>query len=78
MFILCFKANMEIQESSIKEGQRVLIVDDLLATGGSLGAACTLVKKLGGVVEACLVLMELSELKGRLNVPTNVISIIKY
>ncbi|KAJ3650761.1 hypothetical protein Zmor_016841 [Zophobas morio] len=72
------EANMEIQESSIKEGQRVLIVDDLLATGGSLGAACTLVKKLGGVVEACLVLMELSELKGRLNVPTNVISIIKY
>lgn len=55
----------EIQCGAIKKDQKVVIVDDLLATGGSLKAAVELVRKAGGIVEACLVVMELSALKGR-------------
>lgn len=55
----------EIQKGSIKAGQRVLIVDDLLATGGSLKAASELVSKAGGIVEAFIVILEISCLKGR-------------
>ncbi|EFA06669.1 adenine phosphoribosyltransferase [Tribolium castaneum] len=69
---------VEIQENSISKGQRVLLVDDLLATGGSLGAACQLVRGAGGEVAGCLVLMELEGLKGREKVPAEVLSIIKY
>ncbi|XP_044263940.1 adenine phosphoribosyltransferase isoform X2 [Tribolium madens] len=69
---------IEIQENSIRRGQRVLLVDDLLATGGSLGAACQLVRGLGGEVASCLVLMELGALKGREKVPADVVSVIQY
>lgn len=55
----------EIQKSSIKPGQRVLIVDDLLATGGTMEAARLLIEKSGGVVVECLVLIELAGLNGR-------------
>lgn len=55
----------EIQEGGIKAGQKVLIVDDLLATGGSLKAASELVKKSGGIVQAFIVIIELSALNGR-------------
>lgn len=55
----------ELQCGAIKKDQRVLIVDDLLATGGTLGAACELVRKAGGIVDACVVIMELTCLKGR-------------
>jgi len=56
---------LEIQKESIKAGQNILLVDDLLATGGSLSAATTLVSECGGKVVGSLVLMELTELKGR-------------
>lgn len=68
----------EIQKDSIKEGQKVLIIDDLLATGGSLNAACELVKKTGGIVKECVVIMELTELKGREKVKAPVFSFIQY
>lgn len=55
----------ELQCGAIKKDQKVLIVDDLLATGGTLSAACELVKKAGGVVDGCLVVMELKVLNGR-------------
>ncbi|RPA79737.1 adenine phosphoribosyltransferase 1 [Ascobolus immersus RN42] len=55
----------EMQVSGIKPGQRVLIVDDIIATGGSAKAAGDLVTKLGGVVVEYLFLMELDFLKGR-------------
>jgi len=55
----------EMQSGAIKKGQKVLIVDDLLATGGSLKAAVELVRKAGGIVIGCLVVMELSSLNGR-------------
>ena len=63
----------ELQCGAIKKDQRVLIVDDLLATGGSLKAACELITKAGGVIEGCLVVMELTALNGRskLNVPVH-------
>lgn len=55
----------EMQCGAIKKGQKVLIVDDLLATGGTLSAACELVTKAGGVIDGCLVIMELTALNGR-------------
>jgi len=50
---------------SIKPGQRVVIIDDLLATGGTIKASIELVEKMGGVVVGCAFLIELSDLKGR-------------
>ena len=50
---------------SIKTGDRVLIVDDLIATGGTTEAMIKLVEKLGGTVAGVLVLIELPALKGR-------------
>lgn len=59
------KNTIEIHEDSIKKGQKVLIVDDLIATGGTIGAAIKLVEKLGGKVVECCFVVELPELKGR-------------
>jgi adenine phosphoribosyltransferase len=56
---------LTIHKDAIKPGQRVLIVDDLLATGGTVGATVELVEKLGGVVAGCAFLIELSYLNGR-------------
>jgi adenine phosphoribosyltransferase len=56
---------IEIHEDAIKKGQKVLIVDDLIATGGTIGAAIKLVEKLGGKVVECCFVVELPELKGR-------------
>lgn len=59
------KDSLTIHNDAIKPGQRVLIVDDLLATGGTVGATVELVEKLGGVVAGCAFLIELSYLNGR-------------
>lgn len=56
---------LHIHEDAIKKGQRVLIIDDLLATGGTVEAAIKLVEQLGGVVAGCAFLIELEDLKGR-------------
>ncbi|PIC64609.1 adenine phosphoribosyltransferase [Sporosarcina sp. P13] len=56
---------LTIHKDAIKPGQRVLIVDDLLATGGTVGATVELVEKLGGVVVGCAFLIELTYLNGR-------------
>ena len=53
------KDTLTIHSDAIKPGQRVLIVDDLLATGGTIGATIELVEKLGGVVVGCAFLIEL-------------------
>ncbi|ARD47003.1 adenine phosphoribosyltransferase [Sporosarcina sp. P37] len=59
------KDTLTIHKDAIKPGQRVLIVDDLLATGGTVSATVELVEKLGGVVAGCAFLIELSYLNGR-------------
>ncbi|WP_205649749.1 adenine phosphoribosyltransferase [Aequorivita ciconiae] len=55
---------LEIHEDAITEGERVLVHDDVLATGGTARAACNLVEKLGGKVVQCNFLIELKSLKG--------------
>ncbi|MEW5908173.1 MAG: adenine phosphoribosyltransferase [Thermodesulfobacteriota bacterium] len=57
-------AIVEIHEDAIQQGDRVLIVDDLIATGGTISAATKLVEKLGGEVVECAFLIGLPELKG--------------
>ena len=59
------KATIEMHKDSIKPGQKVLIVDDLIATGGTTEAMIKLVESLGGQVVGIVVLMELAGLKGR-------------
>ena len=70
---------LEIHSDAINEGQNILIVDDLLATGGTAEAACKLVSKIKGTIKGLTVLIELEFLNGRekLN-PYNVHSIVKY
>lgn len=71
--------SLEIHRDGILPGQRVLIIDDLLATGGTAGAAIELVKKCGGIVVGCAFVIELSFLKGRDKLAPNLIfSLINY
>ena len=58
-------ATIEMHKDSIKPGQKVLIVDDLIATGGTTEAMVRLIENLGGEVGGIVVLMELAGLKGR-------------
>jgi len=55
----------QIQGDAIKPGQRVLVVDDIIATGGSAAAAGSLVEKLGGTLIGYVFMLELDFLKGR-------------
>lgn len=56
---------LELHEDALDPGQRVIIVDDLLATGGTLAACCGLVRALGAEIDAVAVLIELTDLGGR-------------
>lgn len=56
---------LEIHCDSIKKGQRVAIIDDLLATGGTMASVAKLVEKAGGIVESINFVIELTDLKGR-------------
>ena len=62
---------IEVQEELVKEGDKVVIIDDVLATGGTMNAAITLLTQLGAKVECVLLLNRVAKLKGdeRLNVP---------
>jgi adenine phosphoribosyltransferase len=59
------KDAVEIHQDAVKHGERVLLVDDLLATGGTMGAACQLVEACGATVAACAFVVELQFLAGR-------------
>jgi adenine phosphoribosyltransferase len=61
--------SVEMHQDAIRPGDRVLVVDDLLATGGTLEAAVRLVENIGGVVAACSVVIELGGLGGRKRLP---------
>ncbi len=70
---------VEIHEDAIEKGDRVLIVDDLLATGGTIKATADLVKKLGGEIVGLAFLIELGFLKGREKLKEyDVFSLINY
>ena len=57
--------SVELHQDAVKQGERVLVVDDLLATGGTMGAACRLIGECGGVVAGCAFVVELGFLPGR-------------
>ena len=59
------KDKMEIHEDAIKKGDRVLLVDDLIATGGTCSAATQLIEKLGGEIIECAFVIDLPDLKGK-------------
>ncbi|MDF1756367.1 MAG: adenine phosphoribosyltransferase [Verrucomicrobiales bacterium] len=73
-------AEVEVHRDAIVPGEKVMMVDDLLATGGTAGAALELVKKLGGDVVCATFLIELEFLNGRDNLPDDirVESLLKY
>lgn len=59
------KATIEMHKDSVRPGQKVLIVDDLIATGGTSEAMIKLIESLGGIVVGVVVMIELAGLKGR-------------
>lgn len=59
------EASLEAHVDAIKPGDKILLIDDVLATGGTAKASCELVEKLGGQVVACAFVIELAMLKGR-------------
>ena len=70
---------LEIHEDAVKKGDRVIICDDLLATGGTAAATVKLVQQLGGVVEGAAFAVELTFLNGRKKLPgLDVFSLIQY
>lgn len=75
------KATMEIDKDSFEKGAKILVVDDLLATGGTANAVCSLVEKVGGEVAATLFLTELTGIGGRKVIEEsghNVISVLQW
>lgn len=70
---------LEMHKDGIKKGQNVLMVDDLLATGGTMAACCKMVESLGGNIIGCAFLIELTFLDGKKTLNKyDVFSIIKY
>ena len=69
---------IEIQEDAVAPGQRVIVVDDLIATGGTTAAAIDLVSRLGGAVVGAACIIELTFLNGRGRIPVPVTAMISY
>jgi adenine phosphoribosyltransferase len=75
------KDTIEVHKDAFKRGDNVLIVDDLLATGGTADAACKLIKQTGANLVGIGFLIELVDLKGRdrlLSETSNIVSMLKY
>jgi adenine phosphoribosyltransferase len=73
------EAEMELHIDAITRGERIVLIDDLLATGGTSASAGTLIRKVGGELVAAIFLIELEFLHGREKLaPTPVISFLKY
>ncbi len=72
--------SLEIHQDAIEPGKRVLVVDDLLATGGTICAACKLIEKIGGIVAGTAFLIELDNLKGKTHLPKSAknIALLRY
>jgi adenine phosphoribosyltransferase len=72
-------ASLSIHKDAIKPGQKVLIIDDLLATGGTIEATIKLVEELGGIVVGLAFLVELTDLNGRERINNyEILSLIQY
>ena len=69
---------IEIQQGAIEPGQRVVILDDLLATGGTMSAAAQLIRNVGGEVTGDAAIMELSFLDGRAKLDMPFVSLVSY
>ena len=73
---------IHMHADAIEEGSRVVVIDDLLATGGTACAACNLIKKAGGVVDSAAFVIELTPLKGAEKIKeksgVDVVSMLKY
>ncbi len=69
---------VEVQTDAIKPGQRVVIVDDLLATGGTLAAGVTLLRRMGATVPAAATMIELTFLQGRKRLDIPVETLVAY
>ena len=71
---------LEIHKDAIEKGKKVIVIDDLLATGGTVNAACKLLRKAGADVLAAAFIIELTDLNGRKNLPhdIDVVSMITY
>jgi adenine phosphoribosyltransferase len=70
---------LEIHEDAVQKGQRVLLCDDLLATGGTAAAAVQLIRNLGGIVDGAAFAVELTFLKGRSRLANlDVFSLVQY
>ncbi len=69
---------LEVQADAVTPGQRVVVVDDLLATGGTLAASVALLREVGAVVPAVATLMELSFLGGRARLDVPVETLVRY
>jgi adenine phosphoribosyltransferase len=70
---------LEVHSDAVKEGAKVLMIDDLLATGGTMAAACKLIEKVGGQIAAISFLIELTDLAGREKLtPYKINSVIAY
>jgi len=72
------KDSLELHTDALSPGDRVLLVDDLLATGGTVSACVRLAEMSNAVVVACAFVIELSFLRGRENLPCEVFSLVQY
>ncbi len=73
------RSTLAIHRDAVMPGDKVLLVDDLLATGGTMRAGCTLVEKFGGEVVGCAFVVELADLRGRAQLEEyDVRSLIEY
>ena len=72
------KDRVEVHQDAIPEGSRVLLVDDLIATGGTIEGSTKLVKKVGGLIVGYAFVIELTDLKGRERLQEPVFSLIEF
>ncbi|KAK2182229.1 hypothetical protein NP493_362g02005 [Ridgeia piscesae] len=71
-------ATFEVQKDALQAAQKVIIIDDLLATGGTMAAACKLIKQLECDIVECVVVIELTDLKGRDKLTDKIFSLTTY
>jgi adenine phosphoribosyltransferase len=69
---------IEVQADAVEKGKRVVLVDDLLATGGTMAAAITLLEQVGAVVPTAACIIELTFLEGRKRLPVPIEALLQY